>query len=491
MRRKDLVYAGRTLFGAPPAKGQELSDQYYAATPEPVVAFMHELNAALWRMGVPCKTEHNEVAPAQYELAPLFVSANLAADHNQIIMETMRRIADRHDMTCLLHEKPFAGVNGSGKHNNWSLLTDGGVNLLKPGRDAAANRVFFTFLMAVIAAVDEYAPMLRMSCATIGNESRLGGAEAPPPILSVFLGNRLQAALKSVAAGGEVPAHAGEMMHIGVSTLAEIKRDDTDRNRTSPFAFTGNKFEFRMVGASQSLGLPNTVLNTIVAESLMRMADALEAAPERDAAWRALMADWYAAHERVLFNGNNYDAAWARARGAARAARHRQHRGRDQRLCRQADARRVRPPRRALRGGGRWRGARVALGNYATQGRIEAVTMVKIARQSVLPACARYSATLAEAAAASQRAGVPAPAQTAMLRALNRRMHACAVALDALEAALARADGGDALARAAAHRDLVRPRMERLRACVDALERIVDKEHWPMPSYGEMLFRIV
>ena len=490
VRRKDLVYAGRTLFGAPPAKGQELSDQYYAATPEPVVAFMHELNAALWRMGVPCKTEHNEVAPAQYELAPLFVSANLAADHNQIIMETMRRIADRHDMTCLLHEKPFAGVNGSGKHNNWSLLTDGGVNLLKPGRDAAANRVFFTFLMAVIAAVDEYAPMLRMSCATIGNESRLGGAEAPPPILSVFLGNRLQAALKSVAAGGEVPAHAGEMMHIGVSTLAEIKRDDTDRNRTSPFAFTGNKFEFRMVGASQSLGLPNTVLNTIVAESLMRMADALEAAPERDAAWRALMADWYAAHERVLFNGNNYDAAWA-----VRAAR----RGLPV-IDNTVDAINVYADKRTLdvfaRHGVLSEGEalarrEVALGNYATQGRIEAVTMVQIARQSVLPACARYSATLAEAAAASQRAGVPAPAQTAMLRALNRRMHACAVALDALEAALARADGGDALARAAAHRDLVRPRMERLRACVDALERIVDKEHWPMPSYGEMLFRIV
>ena len=441
-------------------------------------------------MGVPCKTEHNEVAPAQYELAPLFVSANLAADHNQIIMETMRRIADRHDMTCLLHEKPFAGVNGSGKHNNWSLLTDGGVNLLKPGRDAAANRVFFTFLMAVIAAVDEYAPMLRMSCATIGNESRLGGAEAPPPILSVFLGNRLQAALKSVAAGGEVPAHAGEMMHIGVSTLAEIKRDDTDRNRTSPFAFTGNKFEFRMVGASQSLGLPNTVLNTIVAESLMRMADALEAAPERDAAWRALMADWYAAHERVLFNGNNYDVAWA-----ARAAR----RGLPV-IDNTVDAINVYADKRTLdvfaRHGVLSEGEalarrEVALGNYATQGRIEAVTMVKIARQSVLPACARYSATLAEAAAASQRAGVSAPAQTAMLRALNRRMHACAVALDALEAALARADGGDALARAAAHRDLVRPRMERLRACVDALERIVDKEHWPMPSYGEMLFRIV
>ena len=272
-RRKDLVYTGRTLFGAPPAKGQELSDQYFAATPEPVMAFMHELNAALWRMGVPCKTEHNEVAPSQYELAPLFVSANLAVDHNQIIMETMRRVADRHGMTCLLHEKPFAGVNGSGKHSNWSLLTDTGVNLLKPGKDATANRVFFTFLMAVIAAVDAYAPMLRMSCATIGNESRLGGSEAPPSILSVFLGNRLQSALQSVARGGEVPTHAGEMMHIGVSTLAEIKRDDTDRNRTSPFAFTGNKFEFRMVGSSQSLGMPNTVLNTIVADALREFAD--------------------------------------------------------------------------------------------------------------------------------------------------------------------------------------------------------------------------
>lgn len=490
LRRKDLVYTGRTLFGAPPAKGQELSDQYYAATPEPVLAFMHELNDALWRMGVPCKTEHNEVAPSQYELAPLFVSANLAVDHNQIIMESMRRIAERHGLTCLLHEKPFAGVNGSGKHNNWSLLTDTGVNLLKPGKDAAANRVFFTFLMAVIAAVDEYAPMLRMSCASIGNESRLGGSEAPPPILSVFLGSRLQAALESVAHGNSVPAHAGEMMHIGVSTLAEIKRDDTDRNRTSPFAFTGNKFEFRMVGSSQSLGMPNTVLNTIVAECLMRMADALEAADDRDAAWRKLMADWYGAHSRVLFNGNNYDPAWT-AEAARRGLPAIDNTVDAIAVYGDEQTRAVLERHGVLSGGEALARREIALQNYATLGHIEAVTMVKMARQTILPACARYSAMLGEAAAASRQAGVDAPAQTAMLRTLNRRMHECRLALDALDEAVARVSGGSAFERACGHRDAVRPRMERLRTCVDALECIVDKESWPLPSYGEMLFRIV
>lgn len=489
-KRKDLVYTGRTLFGAPPAKGQELSDQYYAATPEPVIAFMHELNELLWRMGVPCKTEHNEVAPSQYELAPLFVSANLAVDHNQIIMETMRRAADRHGMTCLLHEKPFAGVNGSGKHNNWSLITDGGVNLLKPAKGAADSRVFFTFLMAVIAAVDEYAPMLRMACASIGNESRLGGSEAPPPIISVFIGSRLYAELESVAHGGGAPQHTGEMMHIGVSTIAEIKRDDTDRNRTSPFAFTGNKFEFRMVGSSQSLGMPNTVLNTIVAESLSRVADALEAADDRDSTWSALMADLYKAHSRVLFNGNNYEAAWT-AEAAQRGLPAIDNTVDAINVYGDEQTRQVLERHGVLSGNEALARREIALQNYATQGRIESVTMVKIARQTILPACARYSAVLAGAVASAKQADVAAPAQAAMLRALNRSMHDCRLAIDALDEAVTRQGMQNAAERACFHRDTVRPRMERLRACADQLECIVDKEYWPLPSYGEMLFRIV
>jgi len=490
LKREDLAYTGRTLVGAAPAKGQELFDQYYAATPEPVLAFMHELNDALWRMGVPCKTEHNEVAPSQYELAPLFVSANLAVDHNQIIMETMRRIADHHGMTCLLHEKPFASVSGSGKHNNWSLTTDGGKNLLKPGKNEKDSRIFFTFLMAVIAAVDEYAPMLRMSCASIGNENRLGGDEAPPPIISVYLGNYLQSELENIARGGSIGAHAREMMHIGVSTLAEIKRDDTDRNRTSPFAFTGNKFEFRMVGSSQSLGMPNTVLNTIVAESLMRMADRLEPAEDFESAWGKLMAEEYHAHSRVLFNGNNYDAAWT-AEAARRGLPAIDNTVDALEVYGSAAARDVLNRHGVLSDSEALARREIGLQSYAKQGHIEAVTLLKLTRQAVLPACARYSAMLSRAVADAKTAGVPSPAQTAMLRDLNRRMNECRTASDALDEAVRRMTGGSAFERATAHRDEIRPRMEKLRAAVDALECIVDKSEWPMPSYGEMLFRIV
>ncbi len=490
-RRKDLVYTGRTLFGAPPAKGQELSDQYYAATPDKVIGFMHELNEALWRMGVPCKTEHNEVAPSQYELAPLFVSANLAVDHNQIVMEMMRRVAEQNGMTCLLHEKPFELVNGSGKHNNWSLITESGKNLLKPGKTEADSRIFFTFLMAVIAAVDEYAGLLRLSCASIGNEHRLGGHEAPTPIISVFLGSLLQSELERIAQGGGVPTHTKATMQLGVSTIAELHKDDTDRNRTSPFAFTGNKFEFRMVGSSQSLGFPNTVLNTIVAESLMRIADALEK-DNAENAWQSCMSGLYASHKRVLFNGNNYSEEWlseAARRGlpnidntvdaidvfadpAVHALFERQQVLGESELC----ARRE-----------------VALGNYCTGGRIEAVTMLKMTRQTLLPAVARYSGMLTEVVDRSRNCGVSAPAQAAMLIALNGQLAEALHAADQLEAALSAThdSGQDAYASACELRDSVQPAMRALRVCIDKLETIVDKQYWPLPSYGEMLFRIV
>ena len=491
LKRKDLVYTGRTLFGAPPAKGQELSDQYYAATPERVIAFMHELNDALWRMGVPCKTEHNEVAPSQYELAQLFVSANLAVDQNQLVMEMMRRIADRHGMTCLLHEKPFDNVNGSGKHNNWSLSTDTGRNLLKLGKDDKNRRIFYTFLLATIAAVDEYAGMLRMACASSSNECRLGGHEAPPQIITVFLGARLTEALEHIARGGDLETIPTELMNIGVSTLADIKRDNTDRNRTSPFAFTGDKFEFRMVGSSQSLGMPNTVLNTIVAEQLRRIADRLETAETLDAAWRELVSELYALHSRVIFNGNNYDTAWAleaRRRGLSVI---------DNtvdaiNVCLGRNVQEVFRRHGVFSEGELRARCEIALQNYATAGMIEASTMIKMTRQTILPAVARYSERLAEAAARCVEAGIDAPAQNAMLRELNRRMNECRLALETLDAAAAKTPEStvNAQTQAAVFRDRILPRMALLRQTVDRLECIVDKAYWPLPSYGELLFHI-
>lgn len=490
-KRKDLVYTGRTLFGAPPAKGQELGDQYYATTPEGVACFMRELDAELWKLGVPAKTKHNEVAPSQYELAPLFASSNVACDHNQIIMEQMRRIADRHGYTCLLHEKPFAGVNGSGKHNNWSLCTNTGINLLKPGKTADANRIFYTFVIAAIAAVDEYSPLLRMSCATLGNQHRLGGHEAPPQIISVYTGGPLYEELCAFVSGGAAAAHPKETMNMGVSTLAPLYKDETDRNRTSPFAFTGDKFEFRMVGSSQSLGLPNTVLNTIAAEMLSRIADELEAADDRDAALKRILGRLLSEHERVIFNGNNYSAEWmkeAEQRGlpiidntvdAIRVLTHpkvvdvfTKHSV----LCESELRARE----------------EVLLSNFAQVGRIEATTMLKISRQTLLPAAVRYAGEIARDFNAICDAGMCASAPKAMLGQLTEDINAYYLATDALACALERCSESAAVPeQAVLIRENVLPAMENVRAAADALEKIVDKKYWPMPSYGELLFHVV
>ena len=490
LRRKDLVYAGRTLFGAAPAKGQEMSDQYYAATPERVISFMKDLNEALWRMGVPCKTEHNEVAPSQYELAPLFESANVAVDHNQLVMEMMRRIADKHGMTCLLHEKPFADINGSGKHNNWSLLTDTGANLLKPGKDADTNRVFFTFFLALISAVDEYAGMLRLCTSSIGNEYRLGGHEAPTPLISVFIGDVLARELAELGRGNDIAPHVKESLDIGVSTIATLRKDDTDRNRTSPFAFTGNKFEFRMVGSSQSLGLPNTVLNTIAAEYLMRIADRLEAAADVERTWREIMSEMVKDHSRVIFNGNNYAPEWeaeAKRRGLPNIRT-----TVDAILVTQDPAVRDVCKRHAVFTDTELTARmEIALTNYATAGRIEATTMLKIARQSIMPAVVQYTHVLTDVCAKAKDCGVDAPAQLAILKEVNARLESCRIAADALDETLrALPEDATSLALATAFRDTVKPIMERLREAADALERIVGKSYWPMPSYGEMLFKV-
>ncbi len=489
-RRKDLVYTGRTLFGAPPAKGQELGDQYYAATPERVLLFMNELNEALWRMGVPCKTEHNEVAPSQYELAPLFESANVATDHNQIIMEMMRRVAGHHGLTCLLHEKPFDNVNGSGKHNNWSLQTDGGKNLLKPGKTEESNRVFLTFFLATIAAVDEYADVLRLSCSSIGNEHRLGGREAPTPIISVFIGDKMQGELERVLAGDGGRLGQKELMHMGVSTLADVKKDASDRNRTSPFAFTGNKFEFRMVGSSQSLGFPNTALNTIVADLLMYIADRLEAAADPQAAWQPVMAELYAKHKRIICNGNNYDAAWA-AEAALRGLSNIESTVEAIRVSEHPDVNALFNRHGVFTAAELTARREVALYNYAMGGRIEATTMLKIARQTIMPAVVMYANHLTDTVYKCQSSGMSVPAQTAMLRDVNRRLNECRLAAVSLESAINRIPEGESAGEAAENfYEQVQPRMRKLRDMVDALECIVGKQFWPLPSYGEMLFRI-
>ncbi|MDL2217929.1 glutamine synthetase III [Christensenellaceae bacterium OttesenSCG-928-M15] len=488
-KRKDLVYTGRTLFGTMPAKGQELADQYYASTPERVVGFMRELNDTLWRMGVIAKTEHNEVAPAQYELAPLYASANVATDHNQIIMEQMRRIADHHGFTCLLHEKPFDNVSGSGKHNNWSLTTNTGKNLLKPGKDEQANKVFFTFFMAVIAAVDEYADALRMSCANLGNEQRLGGHEAPPQIISVFTGNALYEALKEMASGEDIENHEKEHMHIGVSTLAVLHKDDTDRNRTSPFAFTGDKFEFRMVGASQSLGMPNTALNTIVAEMLSRMADTLEKDPD---ALQGMLGEYFKKHRRVIFNGNNYAREW-REEAKRRGLKNIQGTVEAVELMGDEHIQEVFEKHCVLTKEELSARKGIALWSFAQCARIEAVTMLKIARQKILPACVRYCGELARDYNATKQAGFDAPGQYRILKELTAAIDVFQSTIETLRARV-RETGNmvdDPLCQAHAMNDEVMPAMSAMRNAADALERMVDKEFWPLPSYGEMLFHIV
>lgn len=491
LKRKDLVYTGRTLFGTPPSKGQELADQYYAATPDRVAKFMRELDAALWRLGVPAKTEHNEAAPSQFELAPLFASANVATDHNQIIMEQMRRVADRNGLTCLLHEKPFANVNGNGKHNNWSLATDKGKNLLKPGKTQEDNCIFHTFFVAVLAAVDEYAGALRMACATLGNEHRLGGFEAPPQIISIFTGAQMHDELLNLIDDNGNASRKREHMRVGVSTLAVLHKDEADRNRTSPFAFTGDKFEFRMVGASQSLGMPNTVLNTVVAEMLSRIADKLEGAEDKKAAWRKIIGGLIKKHERIIFNGNNYTAEWqheSEKRGLTNIksttdaisimgdervqdvfARHNVL-SREELIARRD----------------------IAYWSFSQLARIEAATMLKICRQKLLPACFRYCGAVASAYNETMQAIGKNDAMKKALTQLSNKISEFDSAIEELSLALKAAlISEDEATRAQDMSRKVLPLMDELRNKADALERVVDKEFWPMPSYGEMLFHIV
>ena len=493
-RRKDLINSGRTLFGAKPSKGQELDDHYYGAIKDRVAAFMRDLDEELWKLGVLCKTEHNEGAPSQHEMAPFFSTANIAADHNQLTMELMKKVAARHNLVCLLHEKPFAGVSGSGKHNNWSLQTDTGVNLLEPGDTPHENAQFLLFVCAVIKAVDEYQDMLRVSIASAGNDHRLGAAEAPPAVVSIFLGDELTAILESIENGTAYDAKEKVQMKVGVHTLPRIPKDTTDRNRTSPFAFTGNKFEFRMLGSSQAVSEPNVVLNTAVAAALDEFATVLESAEDFHAALGNLIREVIRTHKRIIFNGNGYDEAWiheAEARG----------------LCNYPTTADCLPCYIAPKNIALFEKYRVYseaemrsryeiyLQNYAKVLHIEAHTMVSMAQKDILPAALRYGRELAETILAKRTAlpGVScANTEEALLGDVNALTDSLAYCLSALRIALDEADNAlhTAQTRADYYRDTVIPAMEALREAADGLEVLVAKDLWPFPSYGDMLFSV-
>ena len=491
-KRKDLIYTGRTLYGCKPPKGQELDDHYFGVIKPRVQAFMKELNEELWKLGVFAKTEHNEVAPAQHELAPIFTTTNLATDHNQLTMELMQKVAKRHGMVCLLHEKPFAGVNGSGKHNNWSISTDTGVNLLEPGSTPAENGQFLLFLCAVIKAVDDYQDLLRISVASAGNDHRLGANEAPPAVVSIFLGSELAGVLEAIENDTPYGAKEKELLKVGVHVLPRFPKDTTDRNRTSPFAFTGNKFEFRMLGSTASIADANTVLNTAVAEELRQFADTLEAAEDFNIALHDLIQKTIREHKRILFNGNGYDDAWikeAESRGLLNL------KSTPDALEHMLDEKNVElfTSHRVLSETELRARHEIQLENYCKVLNIEALTMIDMARHDILPAVSAYSTDLAAAVATKKAVcdemDCTYEAETAMqVSALIGEMFKKTAAL---EGCLATAAEIDDVAKAAHYyRDGVFEAMGELRETADKLESVVDKEAWPFPTYGDLLFSV-
>jgi glutamine synthetase len=492
-KRPDLKFCGRTLFGAKPPKGQELEDHYYGPIKPRVAAFMEELNDELWKVGILAKTQHNEVAPSQHELAPIFTTTNIATDHNQLIMELMKQVASKHGMVCLLHEKPFAGVNGSGKHNNWSLATDTGINLLTPGDTPYENAQFLLFLVAVIQAVDDYQDLLRLSVATAGNDLRLGANEAPPNIISVFLGEELSAVLDAIEHNKPYNSGKKEVIKLGVHVLPKFPKDTTDRNRTSPFAFTGNKFEFRMVGASNSIACANIMINTAVAESLRQYADYLEAAPDFIPALQELIRSTIIKHKRIIFNGNNYDPAWQSEAVGVRGLLNLKTTP-DCMPCLLSKknvellvSHRVysEPELRSR--------CEIILENYCKVINIEALTIIEMARKQILPAVEGYCADLANAAAL-KRAIVPdieLSYEKGLIQRLTRLINEISERTDALEAALCEIRKIETVEKqSCACRDLILTKMNELRAAADEAETIVAGGYWPYPTYGELLFGV-
>ena len=491
-KRKDLIYTGRTLFGARAPKGQELDDHYFGAIKPCVAAFMKELNEELWKLGVLAKTEHNEVAPAQHEMAPIFSTTNIAADHNQLTMEMMQKVAKRHGMVCLLHEKPFAGVNGSGKHNNWSISTNTGANLLEPGETPYENAQFLLFLCAVIKAVDEYQDLLRISVASAGNDHRLGANEAPPAIVSMFLGTDLSEILEAIEKDEKYDSKQKELMRIGVHTLPKFPRDTTDRNRTSPFAFTGNKFEFRMLGSAASISCANTVLNTTVAEELKQFADVLENAEDFETALHDLIKNTIKEHKRIIFNGDGYDEAWvkeAEKRGLYN------FKTTPDALAHMLDEKNVTlfTSHNVYSKTELVARHEVLLENYCKIINIEALTMLDMARKDILPAMSEYSATLARDAAAKTSFDPDADCtyEKENIKNLCALIGACNRAVKKTEQDLISAKSiTDGAELAEFYKSTIIDDMKAIRIPADEMETIASSEKWPYPSYGELLFGI-
>ena len=491
-RRPDLIYTGRTLFGAKPSKGQEMDDHYFGMIKPRVKSYMKELDEELWKLGILAKTEHNEVAPAQHELAPVFSTTNIATDHNQLTMELMKTVAGRHHMVCLLHEKPFAGVNGSGKHNNWSISTDTGVNLLEPGATPSQNAQFLLFLVAVIKAVDEYQGLLRMSVASAANDHRLGANEAPPAIMSVFLGDELEAVLESIENGTDYHDKKKKLMSIGATVLPNIPKDTTDRNRTSPFAFTGNKFEFRSLGSSASISGPNIILNTIVAEALQQYADKLEKAKDFDKALSKLIHDEIVAHKRIVFNGNGYGEEWvkeAKKRGLLN-------------LKTTVDALEAFITKDSIKVFEKHKvyseteiKARyeILLENYYKTINIEALTMSAMVKNNILGAACAYETRLAETVIKKKEA-LGAKASTTekeMLLHLSGLIDGMKKGLEKLDSDIAKEEKMDDVHKLAVyHRDVILADMDALRAVVDEVETLVPSDLWPYPTYSEILYSV-
>lgn len=491
LKRPDLIYTGRTLFGARPPKGQELDDHYYGSIKPQVSAFMHDLDEELWKLGVFAKTKHNEVAPAQHELAPIFTTTNIATDHNQLTMELMKIIANKHDLACLLHEKPFAGVNGSGKHNNWSISTDTGINLLEPGETPYENAQFLLFLTAVIKAVDDYQDLLRVSVASAGNDHRLGANEAPPAIVSMFLGDELTEILEAIETGSAYQGREKHEMQIGATVLPHFLKDTTDRNRTSPFAFTGNKFEFRMLGSTFSIAGPNIVLNTVVAEVLSEFADILENAEDFKNALPALIKKTIYEHKRIIFNGNNYCEPWvqeAEKRGLSNLrttvealpafitqksidvfARH--HVFSETELRSRYE---------------------IMLESYSKTLHIEALTMIDIVKKEIFPACVSYQNELVQLSISKKTYGECDCTLEDHLLGKISELSACLLKkLNSLEVTVLETKfETDALALARFYRDKIFRAMNELRLTVDELEMLIAKKHWPLPTYAEILYSV-
>ena len=489
--RKDLVFTGRTLFGAMPPKGQELDDHYFGTIRPRIAAYMKEVNEELWKLGVSAKTQHNEAAPAQHELAPIYAQCNVAVDHNQLIMHTLKRVARRHGLKCLLHEKPFAGVNGSGKHNNWSLTTDDGINLLEAGKTPHENNQFLLVLTCILKAVDRHADLLRESAADPGNDHRLGANEAPPAIISVFLGEQLEDVLAQLVNTGEA-THSlkGGTLGTGVKTLPNLSKDATDRNRTSPFAFTGNKFEFRMVGSRDSVAAPNVVLNTIVAEAFAEACDVLEKGENFEEELHNLICKYATEHQRIIFNGNGYSEEWVEE-----AAR----RGLPN-LASMVDAIPMLGTEKAVRLFERFHvftrtelesRMEIQYERYAKEINIEARAMIDIASKQLIPAVIKYTRSLADTVNAVVAAGVEPTVQMKLLRETSMLLTETKAALARLSEVTAEAGNkAEGEEQAVYFRRVVVKAMEELRAPVDKLEMIVDKEMWPMPSYGDLIFEV-